>query len=821
MKKSKKGSTLIIVVIIFMFVTMVSVAMLSMITSNYYGRTSENKRIQNLYGSDSGIDIAYNIIVKTIEAASIYSNNEVNNMIKNVKNMDYDEYNHLADSDDQKALYALYEDIKYWKNYNSNLKDDEQDKWMTEKKIDDKVNWDKEDIDNLTNNIFRNNFKSFIVNRLKSSLESGEYIGYVIENSALIEYVKTVDMSSVDVYVGKQSTKEVDSEYNDVILKTLGDDVILTKSLKVEIGYGDDGIIQYNTYTPPTMTNEQIKFNNYEEYSITLTSEFKSDSNNENTAKLGENQRIIEADFTIRVPNYNEVSFKQNIIDNTEMNDIVGLTIGGDMMVTDVNKLNVTGDIFIEGRDNDVIDEFKGNRTYEKYSGGIILNNISGNKHINFNNNVYTRGSFNLKNNVDVVINGDLYSKNIYAGDGNDVSENSVLTVGKEVVVDNDLTVKAINTAINLTDFYGINDINLGDEGKYKKSSSIIINAYKDVNNASRNPSSITISNKAYIMGVAHINTISGYQTGESIAVKSNYNAYSASINGSETFVNDNPLRVLDEPLMPKKSEHFWKFWQDKITGTNTVDCGGVILQKDKTYSVGAVVYEEINKTTGEKMKNVDQQLKFVSDIVAEDNINSKKSDYAKHVFNIAPNDLTEDELLTQYNTNLSGTDVQTVSNLLANMSQLQNSDYKYKTNKIYINSGEKMAIIGQENKNIVIKGSGCRNSYSRDDYVVIDVTTNKNINAIIVTPGNVFIDGEVNFNGNIIAGGDLNILGNSTVNIYYNKNITREIQKENGLLFSQIFGNGFGGQILGNASVDIKSNPNNFLKSNSWRIVK
>lgn len=794
-----------------------------MVTTNYYGRVSESKRTQNLYGSDSGLDTAYNIIAKTVEAASIYSNYKVSELKEEVKSMDYNDYNAPDIDEDTKVLYALYADIEYWKNFNSNLKEDEQDRGMSDDEINDEIEADIEDIDNLINKIFRDKFKEFIIINLKTSVEDNEFIEFERENDALVEYTRTVDKDKykAEVYVGKKSTKGVTSEYNDVILKQItNEEVKLSGKLKVEMGYEDDGTIKYDNY-PSETSNYEIKFNNNEEYKVILTSEFKTDANSENTAKVGENQRVIEADYSIRVPNYNEVAFKESIVDKDEsLKDIVGLTVGGDMKVTDVNKLNVTGDIFVEGRENNVTDSFNGNRTYEKYSGGVILDNSSGNKVINFNNNIYTRGSFNIKNNVDVSVKGDLYAKNIYAGDENDVSENSVLTVEKEAVVDNDLTVKAFNTAINLTDFYGINDKYFGDEEKYKKSSSIIINDYKD-SRSGRQPSTVAISNEAYIMGVAHINTESGYQTGESVAVKRNYNAYSTPIDGSESFIDDNPLRLLDESLLNKKAEHFWEFWKDKTTGTNSVDCGGVILNKDKTYSIGALVYEEIDVNTGEKIKNVERELKFVSEDVATDKIKSKRSDYAKYVFNIGTNNLSRDELFEQYNTNLTEVDVQTVSNLLNNMSQLRDSDYQYKTNRMYNNSGEKVAIIGQEGKTIVFEGKGCLNNYSGDDYVIIDATSNKNVNAVIVTQGNVIIDGEVNIRGNIIAQGDLTILGNSTVNIFYDRNITEEIQKQHGELFTTIFGSEFGGQVLTNNNLEIASNTNNFIKSNLWRLIQ
>lgn len=84
-----------------------------------------------------------------------------------------------------------------------------------------------------------------------------------------------------------------------------------------------------------------------------------------------------------------------------------------------------------------------------------------------------------------------------------------------------------------------------------------------------------------------------------------------------------------------------------------------------------------------------------------------------------------------------------------------------------------------------------------------------------------MIIDGEVNFRGNIIAQGNLTIANNSTVNIYYDKNITQDIQNSNGDVFKKVFGDKFGGEELNNQSLDIQSNSSYFLKTKLWKIIQ
>lgn len=832
MKKSKSGSTLLVTIIIFMFVTTVSFAFLSMVTSNYYGRVSESKRTQNLYGAESGLDTTYNIIAKTIEAANVYGNEKVEEL-KTAKDMNFKQYSNLTDKyEDKKSLYALYADIEYWKYYNGNLKEDEKPK--TDEFIEDKIKEDNEDIDKLINKVFKDGFEEFIQNNLKTSIEDNEYIQLTKNHDGELETkTETLDVGNAQIYVGKKSTNtsvqknknsdienaqedtsnenskiytgeivgedtnsdNASTESDMISVKPQGNAIDVDKTLHVESGYDDNGRIQYDSY--------QLEFSIYNEenYPLTLTSEFETDSSEENTFKVGENLRVIEANYLIRVPNYDEVAFKESSANvGSDINELVGLTIGGDMYVNGVDKLNVNGDIFVQGKEFTGIMD-KSNRTFEKYSGGIILNNeIGTKKKINFNNNVFSRGTFNLKNNVDVTVEGDLYARNIYAGNENNLSDNSILTVSKEAVIDNDLTVKATNTHIDISDFYGINDRYVDEGTKVRKSSSIIINDYKDNNHPEKLPSSVTISNKAYIMGVAHINTEDGYQTGESVAVKGNYKAYSnpdSSYTGNLTYKS--PLQLIDTDSFNDKIDSFYNYWKDGV-----LDGGGVSLPTN-TYSVGDTVSNGKVGYASPLDSNIETNV-----------VKPKRMEYAKNIYTILKNkEYTEDELESLYVK--MGEDAEDVSDLLNNI-----SDYNLKDK---INTGEKFAMFcSSKDKNIVIKGKESTGQYGDDD-IVINAEDNKDVRAVIVTKGKVTIDGEVNFRGDIIAEGDLEVLGDSTVNIYYDEYVTQDIQNSNGEIFDNVFNkasnDNFGGETLDTESLNVQSNSSNFLSTKLWKIIQ
>lgn len=78
MRSKKKGSTLVTVVIIFGILFTVGTAILALTASDFKMRVVESKRVQNLYSSESGLDITEGIIRKAVEVAIIKGNTDVN-----------------------------------------------------------------------------------------------------------------------------------------------------------------------------------------------------------------------------------------------------------------------------------------------------------------------------------------------------------------------------------------------------------------------------------------------------------------------------------------------------------------------------------------------------------------------------------------------------------------------------------------------------------------------------------------------------------------------------------------------------------------------
>lgn len=798
MRRKREGVSLIYVIIIFMFVSMVSAAMLSMVSANYRGRVAENKRIENLYGADSGIDVAYNIIGKTFDAASMYGyycrkelfdKDEDSNSTYNKKYKSVQDDIELLKVD----IETLENEISVLNNSESPNKNEIKKKNNDIAKKNELIQEDNEILNSLLNEEFKIAFANFI--KATENVGDGNYVNGKLKDC--LTNGKYFDKVSL---IGSYDEVFIDYPTSANGLKP---DLSQSKIEPIEIG------------KEPKVTKEghhenvNIDICKYK-YTISVISNFESNTN----VAIGTNTRTIQANYTLTVPNYDDVFFgKGSTIHNKYLAlEGRGLTVGGNMNVENVDTLNVDGNIFVNGQvdPNNPVNDDTANRTYQKYYGGISLNKAS---NVEFAGDVITRNTFNVQDHVNATINGNLYASNAYlgkiaAGDSG-FSENSTFNIsnnngnGGKVILDNDLTMKANNSNITMNDFYGINDKNiiykgnnLGTADKVKSSSSIIINKPKDVTYNS----TIKINNLAYIMGTAHIATENNYQTAESGAVKGNYEAYSVPLlDRSEEFDYDKPLYLLKENDVFKKAEHFKNYWDNKGNGDN----GGIIWpNKEDIHSIGSIVYQDKSILP----PNYTQSLELEGGDVYK-----KRIDFATNVYKFGQQAKMED-----YNNN-----IQIEFSSLMNFTSLSNG---------YIGNEENEKAIFEPNINetIVIKGKEPKGYKLPDGKIQKEIScTDGVLNAVIATNGDVIIDGDVTFNGAIVCNGNLDISNSSHVNINYDSEIVDRIQYNNEELFKNVFGGNIIYNDNSNSSNEFKQDITTnydlkkFLKTEFWKINK
>ncbi|NFI94676.1 DUF2572 family protein [Clostridium botulinum] len=794
MRKKKKGSSLITVVIIFTILIMVGTAILSMTVGDYKIRIKESKRIENLYKSDSGLDVAYDVIIKTFDGAVKFGDFKARQLKSGnaTGGPNKENYNSAkAELEEVKSKYYSSEDKK------------RKAIRAAEKKFDERVQ-------ELSDNEFKRCFRVFISkdqfnnedtesnipsNILAESIKEHKYKELNIENKTLDSELNLNNYNYTSIgFNNNESNQELFVCSKDSVdkLKEIvngeGKDKDLT-SIKDDI-YG----ISYDS--------------NNDAFKIQVTSKFidKSKNNNDITKN---NLRIVQETYTINVPNHEDVSFKEStavVGTFDDVKNVSSILVGGDMKIdgkdnlgNHLGSLNVNGNIFVQGNKED-----KNNRVYDKYKGGININNSD----VIFNGDVNTAGTFNIGDKASANINEDLYALNVYAGrlDGKYANElipqaSSSLNTNGEMVLDNDLTLKGINTNIKIKDFYGLNDKNI-DSSKNdtsdkleRTSSSIIVNGNKN--------SGVKITDSAYIMGVAHISDGSiSYTTGESTGVKGNYIAYATDLNDQY-----NVSRYMEGTLDSKINE-FIKYW--KSGRQEIVNTGGIELPKDNTYAIGAIVYKDGND------KSVIENKTY--EINVEDSIRSKKEEFGKKVYNLS-RETSKDIAMELYN-NMGNN-----KNPIESIINLENIPNSYDLNDS-INKSKKAIFNSDSDTTIVIKGKGSTTSNdSENNKLIILNAGSVDLDAVIVTAGDVIIDGNVKFKGNIITEGNLKVQGFGDKTITYDKDTIEEIYKYNKDVFNSIFVDDT--KDLKDSTddetrvINVNYDLNKFLSSRLWKIIR
>lgn len=511
-----------------------------------------------------------------------------------------------------------------------------------------------------------------------------------------------------------------------------------------------------------------------------ITIELKSTF--ENSEGELKNKKTVSTKYVVRAPEYNSEITSINIY---PIFDGKAITADGNMNLSNGN-LTINGDIWVKGNEN------LGDNpeyTFDKYKGGIKLENTK----FNINGNIYTSNTFHLNNAVsEASVDGDIYAKNIYVGKSinSNISQSNNISFEKNVIVNNDLALNATNSNVMIkNNFYGINEktTDVSTANKALNSSSIIVNDTSKT-------SSITVNKDSYIMGVAYLNATdeSGnkYQTGESVAVKGNYLAYTDVediLNGKDniTLKYYSPLQLLEskngQSNTSMKADYFAEYYS-KDTNYYKFNDGGVNL-KGNVKSVGTSVKDSSGNIKKANITSEDLNL-----------VNEQRNEFARNVF--AMGDATGFENL--YN----GQEVKrTVSNQI-------DFDKVKDINIQDIKSENGVVILRGNNENIAIENNK-----------IGDKEVKK---GLIITNGNITIKGNFEFTGNIITTGNINFEGAGERSISYDPQVVRGILTLNYDILKDIFNESQGKreEIKVTSASELYS-ADKFLERSLWRIVK
>jgi len=633
-----------------------------------------------------------------------------------------------------------------------------------------------------------------------------------IGNNAVDDYMKTFD--------GSLDTSELKTKLNDIFKQSYQQSIstYISSNIASPHEYLNDGTCKdlegntmslYDSATTnqPTIAVEENLDESYpikaNQWKFKIVSQFFTSPINDQTS----NKRIVTADIVLPNNGYQGSYLVNPIEQETSINPVWknAISIDGDMNIN--SDITVNGDIFVKGKMPVVATE----KVYTKYNGGITIGSENDATAImaNFNKNVVTSNSFNINGqNKTVNVAGNIYAGNVYVGKNNNSdqsdSSNCWLTVHDPggikgmVYTDNDLSLYATNSHINIDKYYGINGIDENEEKRavdkdYNSSSSIIVNTDDIGTN-----SFIKIGD-AIINGTAFINTETPYETGESVSIKGNYRAYTVPIPKSTgtpydedkvDFVYNKPLQLVNNFKSPNTNLEY----KDKAKYFREIDNLQAISLKKDGITIGNLIFSAgvAVANGGLKPEATDTSL-----------IQSKRDDFAKMVYEmgddkhlgVPTNDDTSTMLKDDYSQGKIYKDVfagdevakrdvdgyQTNTIAQVNLSKVDDCE------NIDINNSE--VEVRTKSKNVVLLGEGSTYIPTANDEV-IDLSKMGDPHGIIITSGNVTLSGKVTFTGTIIAGGDLTTINDGQKILTYDDNymlktIARDYTNTYGKIFN------------------------------------
>lgn len=733
--KKKKGSSLILVVFITAIVFTLGTTMVAVVTNDYKTRVNESKKLQNLYQSDAQLDVVYNVIAKNADVATKYA--------YNVAKYDYNNNNVKSKSDLEK--------------------------------------------------VFKKAFINFLMNdsMLENAIKERRLIKFDSTNNTCEGY-KTLSNYKIDTS---------DAATN----------------LNVDTGKND---LQKNDLQL-TVTPNEAKGNIVVEVTSTFTSNNQvSDTNpTEINGKL-KNKKQIKTKFTVEAPSYNNDKISASV-SNKQTNQYAvekAITADGNLNIEDGASLDISGnnyddkdnfksngnaDIWIKGNDKSI--QSKYNVENDKYAYGVVLGNAT----LNVKGNVYTNGSLSLSNGSNATISNDLYAYNAYLGPitfnqkYNAAGNNNLQANG--IYTNNDLVMNSVSSSINANDYVGMSDFkednDMSKVDAAKSSSSIIVNSNKNTDGTNTAYNSTIKLNNATVAGLAYMNTDgnSYYKTGESVAVKGNYVAYSDTLGKNTTaynFEQYDPWQLINGNK-DDKINHFEQYFN---VNSSKIEDGGIEIKN--LLSTGAGV------NNGELSKHATAEEQYQITKVQ----NTSKTNYGRNVYAMGNSsylaEINSDEdtaALTCYNDTKN---MITVShqNPMVEFSKLKDNlgtdgmDELYKNIKlgtIYNNyngyallnteSSDDLTIERADNGVIITLGS---RSFviSEGDMPTDPATSEKTLNAVIITNGNVTLKSTgsktLNINGTIISGGDVNVEAGSKVSVKHDTTVISKTVAQNSKYF-------------------------------------
>ena len=531
---------------------------------------------------------------------------------------------------------------------------------------------------------------------------------------------------------------------------------------------------------------------------VTLTSSYTDEDGKE---------RIVSTSYNIEMPK--DISSSTSSGTGGIVGNYAFATDGNLKFLHNTSQVNIIGDLYVNGRRNLNMYE---DPTKSKYDGGIDI--LQSN--IRFSGKVVTPANITTTG-VVLQFDEDVYAENLVLGNLTNVDDSDKATVrANDLYLANDLVINTSGAAAKIRNIYGFNDANTVEDGQeVRGSSSIVVNSTGWINGYTQNKIEgylLKVTDSAYLMGSAYLNTKDGiYQTGESVALKGNYKAYSYPYMGVEEdtqYIYLDPLFLINkdgdgkELTIAEKAEHF-KYVSENIDKLGTdglyeIIKRSIISLPSETYTAGASISD--NKVSGSS---------YSIDKIEE--VKRQKEQFVKMAYYMG--DSSYD--VNQFNEGepAEGYSVMEQVNWeeIKKLPSYENGLYYYKktSDGTHIIASDVARSISIENSRAVVEGA--------TRYEQLPVIGNGE-KVIIITKGKAscrWLPNSIDIT--MLAGDDIEIFGlNGEVGTL--KSINDEIASESeaGKILAPIIGG-----VAGESGVDSNDSANSLLSKGKWTLVK
>lgn len=497
-------------------------------------------------------------------------------------------------------------------------------------------------------------------------------------------------------------------------------------------------------------------------YGITLLSSFEHNSI----------KKQVRGRFTIKIPPYRAPYYVKNIKAEIDENILwkKAITTQNNLYVTG-KDVTINGDVYAYGTKPSNLKECR------KFGGIVVGSGKAGSVIINGNAvaNSYIHTNYD---NSSIIIKGNAYCNSLVVQEG---TSGSSIVVQNSAYTEDDIELNGNKAKIDIHgDYYGFSDgSNKKEKATHDESSSIVINS-QDIGQS--NGSSLKIKGDTYIGGTVYIDLADkNYQTGESVSIKGNYRAYTESLRGiadnPDTIEEDesrynnvqlgtySPLVLADkfrddkEMTAINKSKYFSYSSNAKPENLNLGTSSSIDINNIK-FSTGAYISK--GKVSPSVISNIGEMLHILKE---------KHEEYNKHVNNMSDERESDSHKRIYIHDKVKNP---------GRFSFAKDIDY-VEDIKIDVGGREKiikkMVYVNRGSKDLYIIGKNGSHSGMKSNDKAINAFGAEGIDGVVITEGNVYLRGELNYRGTIAAKGNIYIEDEEpkviTNDLNYIRNIT------------------------------------------------